>query len=111
MESLALVGLIVMIVVICLVIGWVVMHFRERERERELRRTKLDSVADGHRAMAEANAGSLDGLREQALNHRQAAVDHTRKAEQLEGRIEQKERQAAFHEGRAVQTRHEREQV
>ena len=105
------IALIVMIVVICLVIGWVVMRFRERERDRDLRRSKLESVAEGHREMAEAHAGSLEGLREQALEHRQAAVDHTRKAEQLEVRIEQKERQAAFHEDRALETQHEREQV
>lgn len=108
METIALV---VMVVVICLVIGWVFMRFRERERQRDLRRSKLESVADGHREMAEAHAGSLDGLREEALTHRQAAVDHTRKAEQLEQTIEQKERQAAFHEDRALETRHEREQV
>jgi flagellar biosynthesis/type III secretory pathway M-ring protein FliF/YscJ len=105
------VALVVMIVVICLVVGWAAMRFRERERERDLRRSKLDSVADGHREMAEAHAGSLDELRDQALDHRQAAVDHTRKAEQLEERIQQKERQAAFHEDRALKTRHEREQV
>jgi len=107
----ALIALIVMVVVICLLLAWVVKHFRERERERDLRRTKLDSVAEGHREMAEAHAGSLEGLREQALTHRQAAVDHTRKAEAFEQRIEQKERQAAFHEDRAVETQHERKQV
>ncbi len=100
-----------MIVVICLVLGWVFMRFRERERERDLRRSKLESVAEGHREMAESHAGSLDGLRAQALEHRQAAVDHTRKAEQLEQSIERKERQAAFHEDRALETQHEREQV
>ncbi len=105
------VALIVMLVVIGLVVGWVLMRFRQRERDRDLRRSKLDAVSEGHREMAEANAGSLDGLRDQALEHRQAAVDHTRKAEQLEERIGQKERQAAFHEDRALETRHEREQV
>jgi len=111
METMALIALILMIVAICLLIGWVVMRFRERERERDLRRSKLESVADGHREMAEAHAGSLEGLREQALEHRQAAVDHTRQAEQVEQRIEQKERQAAFHEDRALETQHERQQV
>ena len=105
------VALIVMAVVVCLVLAWVFMRFRDRERQREVRREKLESVAEGHREMAEAHAGSLEGLREQALEHRQAAVDHTRKAEALEGRIEQKERQAAFHEERATETQHEREQV
>ena len=61
--------------------------------------------------MAASHASSLEGLREQALKHRQAAVDHTRKAEALEQRIEQKERQATFHEERAVETHQEREQV
>jgi flagellar biosynthesis/type III secretory pathway M-ring protein FliF/YscJ len=110
-ETLALVAFIVMIVVVALVLVWVVMRFREREREKDLQRSKLASVAQGHREMAEAHAGSLEGLREQALEHRQAAVDHTRKAEAVEGRIEQKERQAAFHEDRALETQHEREQV
>ena len=108
MEILALVALIV---VVGLVLAWVVKRFREREHEKDLQRSKLESVAEGHREMAEAHAGSLEGLREQAVGHRQAAVDHTRKAEALEARIEQKERQAAFHEDRALETQHEREQV
>ena len=111
MEPLGVVALIVMIAVIGAVLWWVFTYVRNRERERALRRSKLESVADGHREMAEGHAGSLEGLREQALTHRQAAVDHTRKAEQVEQRIEQKERQAAFHEDRALQTQHEREQV
>ncbi len=105
------VAILVMIAVICLVLWWVFTRVQAREREREARRSKLDSVAEGHREMAEAHADSLEGLREQALTHRQAAVDHTRKAEGLEQRIEQKERQAAFHEDRAIDTQHEREQV
>ena len=105
------VALIVMVIVVCLVLAWVVMRVRAREKERALRREKLESVAAGHQEMAEAHAGSLEGLREEALTHRQAAVDHTRKAEQAEQRIEQKERQAAFHEDRALETQHEREQI
>src|SRR5687768_825072 len=101
-----LLALVAMIVVVGLVLVWVVMRFRERERVKDLHRSKLESVAEGHREMAEAHAGSLEGLREQALTHRQAAVDHTRKAEALEARIEQKERQAAFHEDRALETQH-----
>jgi hypothetical protein len=111
MGTLGVIALIVMIAVVGAVLWWVFTHVRNRERERDLRRSKLDSVAEGHREMAEAHAGSLEGLREQALSHRQAAVDHTRKAEQFEQRIEQKERQAAFHEDRALETQHEREQV
>ncbi len=111
MDTLGIVALIVMIVVVCAVLWWVFTHVRNRERERTLQRDKLDSVAEGHREMAESHAGSLEGLREQALEHRQAAVDHTRKAEAIEGRIEQKERQAAFHEDRALETQQQREQV
>jgi hypothetical protein len=71
----------------------------------------LDGVAAGHREMADQHAGSLDELRPLALAHRQAAVDHTRKAEDIEQRIERRERHARFHEERAAATQQEREQV
>ena len=67
---------------------------RAREQQRAVQRDKLDGVVEGHRQMADAHASSLDELRAQALSHRQAAVDHTRKAEELEQRIEREERHA-----------------
>jgi len=106
-----LIILIPVVLLVAVLAVAVVFAVRARERERQQRRDRLEGVVEGHREMADAHADSLDGLREQALTHRQAAVDHTRKAEELEGRIERKERQAAFHEDRALQTQHEREQV
>ncbi len=88
-----------------------IVLLRRRERARQLRRDKLDGVAEGHREMAESHAGSLDELRSRALGHRQAAVDHTRNAEELEARIERQERHARFHEERAAATEEQREQV
>ncbi|HVF79275.1 MAG TPA: hypothetical protein VNA28_13340 [Solirubrobacteraceae bacterium] len=84
---------------------------RTREQERQQQREKLDGVAEGHREMADQHAGSLDELRPLALSHRQAAVDHTRKAEEIEQRIERQERHAHFHQARAAATQEEREQV
>ena len=66
-------------------LAWVfaVSRLRVRAMQRGLRREKLEGVVEGHLEMAEAHAGSLEELRPQALAHRQAAADHTRKAEEL----------------------------
>lgn len=108
MEILIYIIVAILLVAVALV---AVSFMRTREQERQLRRDKLDGVAQGHQEMADQHAGSLDELRPLALSHRQAAVDHTRKAEEIEQRIERQERHARFHEERAAATQDEREQV
>lgn len=105
-----LIYIVVAILLVAIVLG-VVSLLRKREKERRLRREKLEGVADGHREMADQHAGSLEELRPLAQSHRQAAADDTRKAEEIEQRIEREERHARFHQDRAAATQEEREQV
>ena len=102
---------VIAVVVVAIAVLLVVSARRRRAAERDLRRGKLDGVVAGHREMVDSHHGSLAELRPLAQAHRQQAVEHTRKAEELEQRIEREERHARFHEDRAAATEREREQV
>jgi len=84
---------------------------RTRRAEREVQREKLDSTAEGHRAMAESHTSRVDELGAAAKEHREAAARHQQEAEKLEDRVAREGREAAFHEERASDTEHEREQL
>jgi hypothetical protein len=103
---------IVIAVLALIVLAWLVSkRMGLRAGEKRIQRDKLDSVAEGHREMADAHASSVEELEPQAIGHREAAADHTRIADELEERIEREQRHAQFHAERASETETEREHI